>query len=74
MGSHERHSSPGRDGWRQILVPKLLGHDCPEAVKARSAHYRDLIGGVRPFPGAGALVASAHARGIEHGAGHLISL
>jgi HAD superfamily hydrolase (TIGR01509 family) len=47
------------------LVPKLLGHDCPEAVEARSGHYRELIGGVRPFPGARALVAFAHERGLS---------
>jgi HAD superfamily hydrolase (TIGR01509 family) len=47
------------------LVPKLLGHKCPEAVEARSGHYRELIGGVRPFPGAKALVTSAHDRGLR---------
>jgi HAD superfamily hydrolase (TIGR01509 family) len=47
------------------LVPKLLGHRCPEAVEARSGHYRELIGEVRPFPGARALVTSAHERGLR---------
>jgi len=46
------------------LIPKLLGHDCPRAMEARSGHYRELIGEARPFPGAKALIASVHELGL----------
>lgn len=46
------------------LVPELLGHDSPEAVKARSGRYQELIGEVRPFPGAQRLVDCAHQHGL----------
>lgn len=46
------------------LVPELLGHDCPEAADARSRHYQELIGEVRPFPRAPELVARIHQLGL----------
>jgi HAD superfamily hydrolase (TIGR01509 family) len=46
------------------LVTELLGHGCPEAIRARPGHYQQLIGEVRPFPGARELVGSVHARGL----------
>ncbi len=38
------------------LVPRLLGHDSPEAVAARPRHYRALSGDIRTFPDASAIL------------------
>ena len=46
------------------LVPRLLGHDSPDADAARGVHYKELIGGARAFPRARALVAAAHGHGL----------
>jgi HAD superfamily hydrolase (TIGR01509 family) len=46
------------------LVPELLGHESPAAQAARTGRYAELIGDARPFPGASALVALAHGRGL----------
>jgi len=46
------------------LIPRLLGHECPDADAARSVRYKELIGGARAFPGARALVARAHGWGL----------
>lgn len=46
------------------LVPELLGHECPEAARARSGHYQELMGEVRPLPGAQELVARTHQLGL----------
>jgi len=46
------------------LVPEALGHDCPEAVKARSPRYAELIDEARAFPGARNLIVDAHRRGL----------
>jgi HAD superfamily hydrolase (TIGR01509 family) len=59
---HAIHRLVGMGG--DQLVPELLGHDCPKAVDARTDRYRELIGGARAFPGAAALVGSAHAHGL----------
>ena len=32
------------------LVPRLLGHDSPDAVAARPRRYQELVGDIRPFP------------------------
>ncbi len=46
------------------LVPTLLGHECPAADEARTAHYAELIGEVVPFPGSTGLVRVAHDLGL----------
>lgn len=46
------------------LVPKLLGHQSPEAEEARSVCYRALINEARVFPGAHDLVVALHDRGL----------
>jgi HAD superfamily hydrolase (TIGR01509 family) len=46
------------------LVPKLLGHDCVPAVSRRSVRYTELIGEVRPFPGARKLLWDLNRRGV----------
>ncbi len=46
------------------LVPRLLGHDSPEASDHRSRRYQELIGEARPFPGAAELLRAVHDRGL----------
>jgi phosphoglycolate phosphatase-like HAD superfamily hydrolase len=46
------------------LVSSLLGHDCPDAVERRPARYRELLGEVRAFPGAAALLRRCHDSGL----------
>lgn len=46
------------------LVPELLGRPCPEAEKARSQRYQEIIGEAEPFPNAQGLVAQAHQHGL----------
>jgi HAD superfamily hydrolase (TIGR01509 family) len=46
------------------LIPRLLGHQSPEAEEARTACYRDLINDARVFPGAHDLVVALHDRGL----------
>jgi HAD superfamily hydrolase (TIGR01509 family) len=46
------------------LVRQALGHECPKAVDARSARYRELMDDARPLPGARDLVATAHRHGL----------
>ena len=45
------------------LVSELLGHDSPEATAARPAHYEELMGDVRAFPGARELLYRIHGLG-----------
>jgi HAD superfamily hydrolase (TIGR01509 family) len=47
------------------LVPHLLGHDDPEVNQARKPHWQALRGEVRAFPGAAALLAELHWRGLS---------
>ena len=47
-----------------LLVPELLGHDCPEAQEARSRRYRDLVHEAKVLPGARTLVTSVHGCGL----------
>ncbi len=42
------------------LVSELLGHDSPKATAARPAHYKELMGEVRAFPGARELLHRIH--------------
>ncbi len=46
------------------LVPRLLGYDCPEAAAARPRRYKELLGDVRPFPGAAELLQRVHDAGM----------
>lgn len=46
------------------LVPRLVGHDCPEATAARTFYYQELIGEARAFPGARELVTAVHDLGL----------
>lgn len=46
------------------LVPRLLGHDCAEAVAARPGRYRELAGDIRPFPRAAAALRELHDLGL----------
>ncbi len=46
------------------LVKELLGHESPEAVKARPRRYKELIGEARPFPGADDLLREVHQSGL----------
>lgn len=46
------------------LVPELLGHACPAATAARPDHYRELMGDIRPFPGAAQLLRRIHGGGV----------
>jgi HAD superfamily hydrolase (TIGR01509 family) len=59
---HAVHRLVGMGG--DNLVPRLLGHDSPEADAARTRHYKELIASVRPFPDASALIVSVHERGL----------
>ena len=45
------------------LVPRLLGHDSPDAVVARPRRYQELAGDIRPFPGAAGLLRRVHDAG-----------
>ena len=45
---HAIHRLVGMGG--DQLVPRLLGHDSPEAVAARPGRYKELAGDVRAFP------------------------
>jgi HAD superfamily hydrolase (TIGR01509 family) len=47
------------------LVSELLGHESPEAAAARPAHYEDLTGDVRAFPGARELLLRIHDLGLK---------
>ena len=46
------------------LVPRLLGHDSPDAVAARPQRYRELAADIRPFPGAAELLRRVHDGGL----------
>ncbi len=46
------------------LVPRLLGHPCPEAIAAHSRRYEELSGDIRAFPAAAALLRQVHDRGV----------
>lgn len=46
------------------LVRQLLGHDSPEASKARPLHYRELMGDARVFPGARDLLYELHSQEV----------
>src|SRR5665213_2829040 len=46
------------------LVSEILGHDSPDAVAARPAHYEALIGDVRAFPDARELLSQIHDLGL----------
>lgn len=46
------------------LVPKLLGHELPEANDARARRYRELLADARAFPGAAALLRTVHDAGL----------
>ena len=46
------------------LVPELLGHDSPAAAAARPRRYSELMGDIRAFPGAGALLQQVHDLGL----------
>jgi HAD superfamily hydrolase (TIGR01509 family) len=46
------------------LVFRLLGHENQEAQKRRSIRYRELIGEVRPFPGATQFVVELRDAGL----------
>jgi HAD superfamily hydrolase (TIGR01509 family) len=46
------------------LVPKLIGHDSPEATKARPVRYRELIDDARVFPGAAPLLRAINGAGL----------
>ena len=46
------------------LVPRLIDHECPDAVAARTVRYQELIGDAKAFPGAHELVTSAHEIGL----------
>lgn len=59
---HAIHRLVGMGG--DQLVPELLGHESPEALEARSKHYRELMSEARPFPGATALVTEVRRRGL----------
>ena len=59
---HAIHRLVGMGG--DMLLPELLGHDCPAAEKARTPRYRELIGEARVFPGARDLVAAVHGAGL----------
>jgi HAD superfamily hydrolase (TIGR01509 family) len=45
------------------LVVRLLGHDSPQAEKARPERYRELVGDARGFPLAGQLLVELAAAG-----------
>ncbi len=47
------------------LVPTILGHDNAEVTEARTKRYGELIDEALPFPGATALVRTAHEQGIK---------
>lgn len=46
------------------LVPRLLGHGCPDAVAARRQRYQELADDIRPFPGAAELLRRVHDGGL----------
>jgi HAD superfamily hydrolase (TIGR01509 family) len=46
------------------LIPRLLGHDCPEAARARPGRYRELAGDIRAFPRADDLLHRVHQLGL----------
>jgi phosphoglycolate phosphatase-like HAD superfamily hydrolase len=47
-----------------LLVRRLIGHDCPAASAARPAHLRSLLADARPFPGAAELLGELHRQGV----------
>ena len=59
---HAIHRLTGMGG--DQLVPKLLGHECPEAADARPRRYKELRGDIRVFPGAADLLRRAHDAGL----------
>ena len=59
---HAIHRLVGRGG--DTLLPELLGHDSPDAERARTTRYRDLIGEARVLPGARELVTAVHGSGL----------
>jgi HAD superfamily hydrolase (TIGR01509 family) len=46
------------------LVPELLGHSLEGAEDAWRAHYDELVGDIRVFPGAAELLQRLHAAGL----------
>jgi HAD superfamily hydrolase (TIGR01509 family) len=46
------------------LVPRLLGHDCPDAVGARPRRYEELADDIRAFPRAAELLRQVHGAGL----------
>jgi HAD superfamily hydrolase (TIGR01509 family) len=46
------------------LVRRLLGHENAEAAAARPRHYKELMGDVRAFPQAAALLRQLHQQGL----------
>ena len=46
------------------LVPELLGHRSPAAIKARTRRYHELIGEVRPLPEARRLLERTRSLGL----------
>jgi HAD superfamily hydrolase (TIGR01509 family) len=46
------------------LVPRLLGHENPDAAKTRPQHYRELAGDLRPFPQGAQLLRHVHEAGL----------
>ena len=46
------------------LVPKLLGHACPEAIEARPDFFKALVDEARAFPCAAALVRAMSSSGL----------
>jgi HAD superfamily hydrolase (TIGR01509 family) len=56
------HRSVGMGG--DQLVPHLLGRDAPQVGAARKPHWHALRAEARAFPGAAALLADLHDRGL----------
>jgi HAD superfamily hydrolase (TIGR01509 family) len=46
------------------LVPRLLGHDSPDAVTARPRRYQELVGDILAFPRAADLLRQVHYCGL----------
>ncbi len=46
------------------LVPRVLGHESPDAVAARPQRYQELAGDIRPFPRAAELLRQIHNCGL----------
>jgi HAD superfamily hydrolase (TIGR01509 family) len=50
--------------WGDQLVPRLLGHDCPEALAERPLRYQELSQDVLAFPRAAEALREVHDRGL----------